>query len=230
MATKERRQEFIDTYNRYSLMNTLKDGCVVGTEKDAGVKFSYSYNSKYDLLILHSYKTKKESNRLTIPAVFDATLPFFSSDLEYLNLNNVKYIIERRKGFNDLSNLKEVRGRKLRLSHMVNLETGDICTISRALTYELRFLAVGWLYSDIYMLRNDLFNNIGSRTKVLLPALKFHMAEHMIYRDYHYYFDFMNDYSYFNKIRRGQIGYKSVQEYEERSRYLKKWKDRMAYN
>ena len=202
------RQEMIDTYNRSITMNLVKNNtlrCEI-----EGKDILYSYDDINDLLILHNIKSNVKSKSLTIPAVFDATLPFFSSDLEYLDLNNVQYIIENRNGFNSLSNLKILKGDKLRLSQLVNLKSRSISSI----THKEVNRTVTCCEADRYMIVNDIFCYIGIKTNVCFTALEFHM------KNYNRMLNekklFCKSYQYFNNIKRGSIGYKEAKEYEKR--------------
>jgi len=209
------RQQLIDTYLKSLSMNLLNKDKSIKANID-GYAVKYSYNSNYDLLVLHSLNTKEKS--LTIPPFFDATLPFFREDIEYLDLNNVQYIVERASGFKDFHNLKVLRGEKLRLSQQVNLEDGLMSTINRKLDgYKISsYLKAHGNRISRYVcniIGNDIFYHIDGNTcrRIYLPSLEFYMAElEEIYIS-------AFKYHFIDKVKNGDIGYESINDYKELS-------------
>lgn len=204
-----RRKEMIDTYTRSEMFNSLdKNGCV-NTIDENGVKFSYSYDSKHDLLVLE--KMDYTGVDLRIGSEFDAVKAFFREDIVTLDLNNVQYIVESRSGFKHYNKLRYVRGEKLKLTTMVNLETETMSTYHRRdykdyarLGYA--FAKAKYFYFMADLLLNDLLFYVTDNCRVYFSSLEFHMLEYKNKGRF-------REYEAVQKIKDGHIGYSSQKEY-----------------
>lgn len=208
---KELRQSLIDEYTRNMVLNLLnKDGTL--TEDwifDDGeiCRMMYRYDSSHNWLILDNMSTNRDE--LTIPPVFDAVKPFFKSNLKKLDLSNVQYIVGRASGFNNLENLRYLKGEKLRLTQAIDLATNEMCFDKRNINkYCSSYCLYEHYYNRVaYLMTNDMLYYINEdKCSIYLSSLEFIMSEYSMQ-------GFFEEYGKRQKIKSGRIGYNSQQEY-----------------
>lgn len=208
---KELRQSLIDEYTRNMVLNLLnKDGTLTEDWKfDDGeiCRMMYRYDSSHNWLILDNMSTNRDE--LTIPPVFDAVKPFFKSNLKKLDLSNVQYIVGRASGFNNLENLRYLKGEKLRLTQAIDLATNEMCFNKRNYDkyysgyrlYEKYYCAVA------YLMANDMLYYINEdKCSIYLSSLEFIMSEYSRQ-------GFFEEYGERHNIKSGRIGYNSQKDY-----------------